>query len=168
MRDREREKERRARRGGNKTHPRSIKVRTALSITSRRRDTRLDGRSGFCPSREGRQTRYLRLIGNGTSFVRDIISSRKITISLAAATLAGGTRKKRHRLGARRVAGAPDKTSGILTSTGVFVAPRYRAPSLLSQSDAASPETTSRRPADPGTIIDAVQAGRSLLVPVVG
>jgi hypothetical protein len=47
----------------------------------------------------GGQTRYLRLIGNGTSFIRDIISSRKITISLAAARrpLRGVEREEKRR-----------------------------------------------------------------------
>lgn len=69
-----------------------------LSITSRRRDTRLDGRF-FCVGylrEQQRETRYLRyLIGNGASLIRDIISSGKLPSLIAGRPFGKGNEKKK-------------------------------------------------------------------------
>lgn len=102
-----------------------------LSITSRRRDTRLDGRF-FCVfgylREQPRETQYLRLIGNGASLIRDIISSGKLPSSIAGTTFRQRereARKKRNRLSRRWY--APDKTSGIRRRRA-FSSRRYRSP----------------------------------------
>jgi len=85
---------------------------------SRRRDTP----RFFCVRylrEQQRETRYLRLIGNGASLIRDIISLGKLPSLIADDLLATRTGEKKC---LPRRWYAPDKTSGILTSTSVSVA----------------------------------------------
>lgn len=87
------------------------------------------------PRAAATETRYLRLIGNGASLIRDIISSGKLPSLVAGRPFeggnGGGAGKKRLPLSRY----AADKTSGTLTSTTV---PRF---DIATRNDAASSST---------------------------